>query len=48
MTGTKARLTQQSNDNDAFKSQVEKFVEDGYLLFDDLLDPVEDLDTDHR
>ena len=26
------------------KSQVEKFVEDGYLLFDDLLDPVEDLD----
>ena len=26
------------------KSQVEKFVEDGYLLFEDLLDPVEDLD----
>ena len=26
------------------KSQVEKFTEDGYLLFDDLLDPEDDLD----
>ena len=26
------------------KTRVEKFAEDGYLLFDDLLDPDEDLD----